>query len=319
VIARIQQLMTFGLLVAAVAWAWSFWHAGHRTLAIAGAVAFVFGYAVVLAAEFAFLFAFARCDTTPRASIVSLVRAWWTEVLVAPQVFCWRQPFRARAISDWLPHRPTAGRVRGVVLVHGFACNRAFWNPWMPVLRQRGIPYIAVNLEPPFCSISRYRESIASAVRTLHAATGCAPIIVAHSMGGLAVRRWLAAREPNEEVARVITIGSPHQGTWLARFGLAPNSAEMRIGSEWQRELCRHESSGPSCGAADGSASPPSHYRLFTCFYSNCDNMVVPPSHATLPGADNRHIAGCPHVDLAFHPAVLSEALHWANRVEAPA
>jgi hypothetical protein len=37
----------------------------------------------------------------------------------------------------------------------------------------------------------------------------------------------------------------------------------------------------------------------FTCFYSHCDNIVFPPSTATLPGADNRHVPGHAHVHLA--------------------
>jgi hypothetical protein len=30
---------------------------------------------------------------------------------------------------------------------------------------------------------------------------------------------------------------------------------------------------------------------------------------ATLPGADNRHIAGTPHVAMAFHPTVIDHVL----------
>ena len=47
----------------------------------------------------------------------------------------------------------------------------------------------------------------------------------------------------------------------------------------------------------------------FTCWYSNADNIVFPASTATLPGADNRHIAGVPHVAMAFHPKVMADTL----------
>ena len=39
-----------------------------------------------------------------------------------------------------------------------------------------------------------------------------------------------------------------------------------------------------------------------TCFYSHCDNIVFPPVTATLQGADNRHLPGVAHVQMADHP-----------------
>jgi hypothetical protein len=35
----------------------------------------------------------------------------------------------------------------------------------------------------------------------------------------------------------------------------------------------------------------------------------VPTRHATLPGADNRHLPATPHVQMAYHPAVVAEVL----------
>lgn len=188
---------------------------------------------------------------------------------------------------------------RGVILVHGFLCNRGFWNPWMKVLRRRGIPFVAVNLEPPFGSITTYATFIDKAARSLEAATEAPPIIVAHSMGGLAVRTWLADCGTTR-VHRVITIGTPHRGTWLARFGRASNTIEMRPSSDWITALERRE------GLGDRSR--------FTCFYSNCDNIVFPTVNATLPGADNRHLSATAHVQMAQHPDVIGEVLKWSPR-----
>ena len=50
-------------------------------------------------------------------------------------------------------------------------------------------------------------------------------------------------------------------------------------------------------------------YRNFVCWYANTDNIVFPASTATLPGADNRHMAGVPHVAMAFHPKVMADTL----------
>ena len=207
----------------------------------------------------------------------------------APKIFFWRQPFRSETFPDWIPSQ--ASGKRGVLLVHGFFCNRGFWNPWLAALRSRGFPYVAVTLEPPFDSIDRYGPVLAAAAGRLAASTGFLPIIVAHSMGGLAVRRWLASADPNNpRVHRVFTIGSPHRGTWMAKFSLATNGQQMRLGSAWLAELAAMES-------RDAHAD-------FVCYFSNCDNIVLPSESATLPGADNRLLAGEPHVEMAFHPAI---------------
>ncbi len=195
-------------------------------------------------------------------------------------------------------HLPVGSGQHGVVLVHGFVCNRGFWNRWMPRLRARGIPFVAVNLEPVFGSIADYSSIIEHAVRQIEVCTGRPAVLVAHSMGGLAVRRWMADHHGTERVHRVITIGSPHLGTWAARWGHSPNSREMRQRSDLQRALQAQETTQT--------------YAHFTCFYGHCDNIVFPASTATLAGADNRHLQAVAHVHMAEHAAVFDEALAWA-------
>lgn len=286
-LARLQQAITLSLLALAVGWAAWFGQQGRWAWAFGGALLILFGYAIFLAIEFVLLAFVHGDDPAPRASPAQLLRAWWGEVLSAPRVFCWRQPFRSRAEPDHLP-ADARGRL-GVVLVHGFVCNRGFWNPWMRRLRVAGVPFVAVNLEPVFGRIDDYAPIVAQAVERVRSATGRAPLVVAHSMGGLAVRRWLARCDQSDAVEHVFTIGSPHHGTWLARFGHTPNGMQMRRANDWLAGLCRDE------------RAP---YARFTCFYSHCDNIVFPPSTATLPGADNRHVAGSAHVHLAFQPEV---------------
>jgi len=295
-LARLQQATTIGLLLAAVAWAIGFVRIGQPAWAAVGALLILFGYALFLALEFVLLRQANRRDPAPPATPGQLVKAWWGEVLTAPRVFCWRQPFRSNAEPDFLPDTP--GR-RGVVFVHGFVCNRGLWNPLLARLRARGVPFVAVNLEPVFGSIDRYVDIIERAVQRIEAATGLPPVMVAHSMGGLATRAWLAACHGDERVHRVITIGTPHRGTLLGRFGHTPNTRQMRIGSEWQQQLAARE--------------PPHRFERFTCYYGHCDNIVFPASTATLPGADNRHVAGVAHVHMAHQDDVFNEVLRWVG------
>lgn len=297
-LARLQQFTTLSLLFAAFAWA--AWHLsqGRPAWAVAGALLILLGYAVVLGLEFLLLAVVRDGDPAPAASAGQLLRAWWGEVTSAPAVFCWRQPFRSRAEPDHLP-ADARGRTP-CLLVHGFVCNRGFWNPWLRRLRAAGVPCVAVDLEPVFGSVDEYVAILDAAARRLQAVTGRAPFVVAHSMGGLAVRAWL--RRSGAEVAHVVTIGTPHHGTWLARFGLSANGRQMRQRSRWLDALAGDEGR---------------RYERFTCFYSHCDNIVFPPSTATLPGADNRHVAGSAHVHLAFHEAVVTETLALLAAVDA--
>jgi hypothetical protein len=296
-LARLQQFTTLTVGLAALAWLAFALQRGWLLSGAIGAVLIVFAYAPVLALEFLLLGWTHGDDPTPPAGASARLRAWWGEVLTAPRVFYWRQPFRARAEPDFLP--PAGQGRRGVLLVHGFVCNRGFWNPWLARLRARGVPFAAVNLEPVFGAIDRYVPIVDAAARRLEQATGRPPVVVAHSMGGLAVRSWLGAQQADPQVHRIVTIGTPHRGTWLGRFGRTPNTRQMRAGSAWLRELAARE--------------PAERYARFTCFYSHCDNIVFPPANATLPGAENRHLPGWSHVHLAFHPAVFAEVLRWLD------
>src|SRR3954471_7740154 len=131
-LARLQQFITVGLALAAIAWCAFFVSTGRPILAGIGALLIAGGYAAFLAVEFVLLACVHDPAGTPRATPAQLLRAWWGEVLTAPMVFCWRQPFRSNSEPD---NRAAAEKgMPGIVFVHGFVCNRAFWNPWMKKL-----------------------------------------------------------------------------------------------------------------------------------------------------------------------------------------
>ena len=293
-LAFLQRVITLTLLAAACGWLLYF---GRHSPVLAGAglVAIVFGYTAFLAAELMFGRWVNRGDPVPPPRWAELGRAWLGEAASAPQVFFWRQPFRAQAVADQLlPPEQFQGR-RGVVFIHGFFCNRGFWTPWLTQLQGSGHAFIALNLAPVLGSIEDYVPQIEDAVQRITQATGLAPLLVCHSMGGLAARAWLKQMKAQARVDRVVTLGTPHRGTWLARLGRGCNARQMRPLSDWLLHL-------------DHGMPPDCHVR-FICWYSNCDNVVFPASSATLPGADNRLLRGVAHVALAFAPSVMAATL----------
>lgn len=197
----------------------------------------------------------------------------------------------------------SSGRT-AVLLLHGFCCNRGLWTPWLRQLRMRGVPCRALSMEPVFGRIDDWVPVIEAAVQALTRQTGRPPLLVAHSMGGLAVRAWLAAQpdaaRADARVQRVVTIGTPHHGTWLARFAHTPNARQMRRGHPWLVALAAGETAARRA--------------RFTCFYGHADNVVFPASTATLAGADNRHLAAVAHVAMAFRPEVFDKVLQLLDQ-----
>ena len=297
-LARLQQFITLALLAAAFGWLAAF-HSRSPVWAVAGFLLIIGSYVGFLGLEFLLLRRMNKADPAPPATATELFSAWLSEVLVAPGIFCWRQPFRASAVPDNLSASGITQGQRGVVFVHGFFCNRGFWTPWLQQLQGRGHAFVALSLEPVFGSIDDYTPQIEAAVSQVTAATGMPPLLVCHSMGGLAARAWLQTMRADARVHHIVTIGTPHRGTWMARFSHSLNGQQMRLASSWQAGLDRN--------------APTQRPALFTCWYSSSDNIVFPASTAALPGADNRLLRGKAHVQMAFAPQVITSTLEMLH------
>ena len=280
------------------------WHALHGGSPVGLLVAgggLIFGSAVVFALEFVLMRAVSARAGGTRPSWGVVARAWWHEHADAVRIYGWYMPWRSRAIPDHLPAK-ARGR-RGVLFLHGLMCNRGLWNPWLTRLKALDHPFIALDLEPLFGEIEAYVAAVEAGVERLHATTGLPPVIVGHSMGGLAARAWLRAQAVNGaagRVAKIITIGTPHRGTWLARFARSRNGRQMRSDGAWIDELGRSNSSS---------------WGLFLCWWSECDQIVFPPALAVLTGAEARQIRGVGHVSLSQHEEVWKDLRERLSQV----
>ncbi|MGX4643580.1 alpha/beta fold hydrolase [Massilia sp. SYSU DXS3249] len=186
-----------------------------------------------------------------------------------------------------------------VLLVHGYGCNSGYWAYLIPRLDRARISHASVDLEPVLGDIDGYVPLVQDAVEALCRATGAARVaLVAHSMGGLVVRAWMRAHG-TARVARVITLGSPHHGTGMAKFGRGPNVVQMRwtrgVASDWLQELER--------------AEDPATHALVTSIYTHHDNIVSPQTSSLLPGARNIAFGGIGHVALGCNARVLDTVM----------
>ena len=292
-VARLQRALVVALALLAFAW-FVAWQPQRPVLAVAGALAILFIHAWVLAIEFTVMAAVNASDPAPRPAVFQLLGAWWRESVENVRVFGWRQPFAWSREPDRLG---ASQRGLGIVFIHGFVCNRGLWTPWLRQARDRGYRFVAVNLEPAFGSIDDYVDEVEDAIDRLTQATGRPALLVCHSMGGLVARAWLRRDGDTGRVAHVVTIGTPHAGTWIARFSRVHNGRQMRTDGDWLRQL---------------GVPTPAIAGRFTCWYSNCDNIVFPASTATLPGADNRLLHAAGHVDLAFRDEVIQHTFALA-------
>lgn len=186
-----------------------------------------------------------------------------------------------------------------VLLVHGYGCNSGYWWYLIPRLDRARISHASVDLEPVLGDIDGYVPLVQEAIEELCRATGAGQVaLVAHSMGGLVVRAWMRVHG-TARVARAITLGSPHHGTGMAKFGRGPNVVQMRchrgVASDWLQELGRGED--------------PATRALITSIYTHHDNIVSPQTSSELPGARNIAFGGIGHVALGCNGRVLDTVM----------
>lgn len=190
-----------------------------------------------------------------------------------------------------------------VLLIHGYGANSGFWRYCSKRLAHAGISHQAIELEPVLASIDDYAALINKAVKALCKARGKDQVIMlAHSMGGLAVRAYLR-NHGMEQTAKLIMLGTPHFGSTLANFAMGINATQM------QREFLSDSGSAASWLHALAQTETPALRAKCLSIYSRHDNIVAPQASAHLPGASNIDFDLIGHVALGFNAQVLQQAL----------
>jgi triacylglycerol lipase len=190
------------------------------------------------------------------------------------------------------------GRVAGprpVILVHGYAMNRANFLPLAARLAKAGLGPI---LGFEYWTLGR----TASAARRLgvyvdevRAATGADQVdLIGHSMGGVVARYYVQLGGGDGAVRNLITIGSPHAGTDVSAIGIGRPARELFFGSTLLERL--------------RTARLPAQTQI-TVIWSRNDALVPGARQARLPGVDEIVFDDLGHLSLLCSRRVAAEVI----------
>jgi pimeloyl-ACP methyl ester carboxylesterase len=120
--------------------------------------------------------------------------------------------------------------------------------------------------------------------------------IVAHSMGGLVSRLMLDDADLRARVHTLVTLGTPHTGTWAARYASTEQTMDLRPTSEAMRTLAEQ-----TPWASEG-------WPRLVNFWSESDMLLLPPSVAVVDGASG--VVECPgasHMSYLLDPRIFAK------------
>lgn len=177
-----------------------------------------------------------------------------------------------------------------VFLLHGYLQGDAAFSDMMRYLSDRGIN---VESEPyPFwMDLRDVEEILYKKIRSIGRTTENI-YLIGHSLGGLVARAVVSKfKEIRKYVKKVITMGSPHRGTYAAIAGiLTPSGRQMLPWSSYLKEL--------------NSIPLPKEVKFYS-IYSRNDLLVLPWKNAFLKGAKNIELEGVGHIGL-----IMEEKIH---------
>lgn len=175
-----------------------------------------------------------------------------------------------------------------VFLVHGyFEPSWYFMYGIYKNLKKRGWPVYTVNLFPNFADIKESSAFIKQKIEDVVQQTGKGQIdVVCHSLGGLITRYYIQNLDGVNKIRNLVTIATPHYGTYTALFGIGESAKQMKPESSFLQELNKN-------GDIYGNIK-------YTSLWTNTDEMVIPASSAKLIGAPEHLINYTGHLTILF-------------------
>jgi pimeloyl-ACP methyl ester carboxylesterase len=177
-----------------------------------------------------------------------------------------------------------------ILLVHGMVDNRSIFTVLRRGLARRGFGRIdTINYSMFTGDVRAAAADLGAEVERIVEETGYERIhVIGHSMGGLIARYYVTRLGGDAHVHTLVTLGTPHRGSYLAYVWDNGLTRQLRPGSRLLAELARPV---PECQTR------------FIAYWSDLDQVVVPQRNAALH-----------HPDLNVH----NIALHGVGHMSIP-
>jgi triacylglycerol esterase/lipase EstA (alpha/beta hydrolase family) len=173
---------------------------------------------------------------------------------------------------------------RPIVMLHGYAMNRANFVPLAFRLARAGLGPIA-GFE--YWSLGRTAAAarrLAWFVDHVRQVTGVPEVdIIGHSMGGVVGRYYVSLLGGDGAVRNLITLASPHAGAYATRLAIGHVNRELFVGSKLLQRV---------------AAAPPPQYTRVVTIWSRSDALVPADAQADVAGAERVVFDDLGHVAL---------------------
>lgn len=248
----------------------------------------------------------ARAMASPHAVLGSVIETAWSMSHIAlyplgamaPKRGSAGHRYRIEHLSPLQRGRVVAGVAESgtpILLLHGMADNHSIFALLRRGLQRRGFSRVySMNYSVRTSDVRTAAAQLAREIEEICEETDYERIhIVAHSLGGLIARYYVTRLGGDERVHTVVTLGSPHHGTHLARLLPLPITRQLSPGSPLLRELAQPV---PDCSTR------------FLCFWSDVDEAIFPAHYAELRHPDlkvtNVELSGVGHLSLPILPSI---------------
>lgn len=175
-----------------------------------------------------------------------------------------------------------------VLLVPGYAePSWYFMYGLYKDIKKAGYPVEGINLFPNFASAAEQAAKVKQRVEEIKQRLGVNKVnLVVHSFGGLISRYYIQNLGGTDSVKNLVTITTPHLGTYAAYAGPGSSANEMRPESDFLKTL-----------NANGFAYEPVKY---TSIWTNTDEIVLPPKNAIMPESTVHYVPWTGHLTVMF-------------------
>lgn len=193
---------------------------------------------------------------------------------------------------------------RPVVLLHGYAMNRACFLSLAKRLAREGIGPIYGFEYWSLGKVSSASRALDRYIEGICEKHGCDQVdLIGHSMGGLVARYYLTlgpGRE-HDRVANLVTLGTPHGGSIFSGFGIGHPKKQLRPQAAFMERL---------------RLAPLHHQTRLVVVWSRADALVGTVGQARWHGAEEIVYDKLGHISLLYSRRVAAEI---AQRLTDPA